>query len=114
VPDVVRHIMLEVNAINAGFNECVPARDRLVDAPVFSSVSAMFVGRRASSAPSTHPTAFNSVPAREIAAMLFRILLTQAPFHDPGPQPLPAFAAEWLAADARGEDITRWYTRGTS
>ena len=53
--------------------------------------------------------AFRDIPRRELASMLYRLALSQAPFHRPEHQPVPAFAAEWLEAETDGRDITCWY-----
>jgi predicted metal-dependent hydrolase len=52
---------------------------------------------------------FRDIPRRELAAMIFRLALSQAPFHRPEHQPIPEFAADWLDAEVHGRDITRWY-----
>lgn len=53
--------------------------------------------------------AFKGISRRDMGRMLYRLALTQAPFHRPERQPIPAFAADWLDAEADGKDITRWY-----
>ncbi len=44
-----------------------------------------------------------------MAAMLYRLALSQAPFHRPDRQPIPRFTALWYDAEDQGRDITRWY-----
>ncbi len=50
------------------------------------------------------------IPRSEIATMVWRLALSQAPFHRPERQHLPAFSAQWYEAEARGQDITHWYS----
>lgn len=52
------------------------------------------------------PTMFNSVPTGDLAKMVWRLALSQTPNHDPGEQPLPAWADTWMAEYARGTDMT--------
>jgi hypothetical protein len=54
-------------------------------------------------------TAFRGVPRPPILAMVYRLALSQAPFHGPERQPIPKFTAEWFNAESAGKDITRWY-----
>lgn len=52
------------------------------------------------------PTMFNSVPTGDLAKMVWRLALSQAPNHEPGEQPLPAWADTWMAEYARGTEMT--------
>lgn len=54
------------------------------------------------------PTMFQSVPTGELAKMAWRLALSQAPNHDPGDQPLPAWADTWMAEYERGTDMTSY------
>jgi hypothetical protein len=49
---------------------------------------------------------FNSVPTGDLAKMAWRLALSQAPNHDPDDQPLPEWAATWMAEYASGTDMT--------
>ena len=52
------------------------------------------------------PTMFASVPTGDLARMVWRLALSQAPNHDPGEQPLPDWADTWMAEYQRGTDMT--------
>ena len=42
------------------------------------------------------PTLFSDVPTRQLLSMVWRLLLSQAPHHDPADQPLPDWADTWM------------------
>jgi predicted metal-dependent hydrolase len=108
LPAIFRHL-LKVTAILAdGINEHVPAADRGIDARTLMPS----YGLRNALRRKTVPPAFADIPRSEKLLATARILMSQTPFHDPGPQPLPAFADEWFARWDRGGDVTRWYTAG--
>jgi predicted metal-dependent hydrolase len=52
------------------------------------------------------PTLFNAVPTNDLAKMAWRLALSQTPNHDPKEQPLPDWAATWMADYAGGADMT--------
>ena len=54
------------------------------------------------------PTLFGTVPTADLAKMVWRLALSQAPNHDPGEQPLPDWADTWMTEYARGTDMTRF------
>ena len=56
-------------------------------------------------------TLFNPVATRELAAMVWRLILSQTPHHDPADQPLPASADTWMRDYASGTDMTRYFGR---
>jgi len=49
--------------------------------------------------------------AREIASLLYRLLRSQTPWHRQVDEPVPPFAAEWLAAWDAGRNVAEWYAR---
>jgi predicted metal-dependent hydrolase len=57
------------------------------------------------------PTLFNAVPTSELAAMVWRLMLSQAPYHDPAEQPLPTSADEWMRDYERGADMRAYFGR---
>ena len=57
------------------------------------------------------PTLFNAVPTRELAAMVWRLVLSQTPHHDPTEQPLPPSADHWMREYDRGTDMTTYFGR---
>ena len=116
LPGVIKHLIGVMAIIADGVNAHVPETDRKVDAstllPAFGLRQALrqkmpFGGRY--SAPAT-PSAFSSVPRKEILVAAGRVLLSQTPFHDPAHEPLPEFADRWFERWERGGDVTRWYT----
>ena len=116
LPAVVKHLLSVMAIIADGVNAHVPETDRKVDArsllPAFGMRQTLrqkipFFGRVSTLAT---PTAFASVPRKEILIAAWRVLLSQTPFHDPAHEPLPEFADRWFARWERGGDVTRWYT----
>jgi len=116
LPGVVKHLMAVMAIIADGVNAHVPEADRKVDArtllPAFGLRQTLrqkmpFGARRTAS---TTPTAFSSVPRKDILVGAGRVLLSQTPFHDPAHEPLPEFAGRWFERWERGGDVTRWYT----
>jgi hypothetical protein len=53
--------------------------------------------------------AFHDVPSRELASMVWRLIKSQAPYHNPRDQPLPEWAAVWMAEYERGVDMTTFF-----
>jgi predicted metal-dependent hydrolase len=99
VPKVVRHLTAVLRMILADFAVHVPAADRgdVSDKPL-----------------SFRSPAFRSIPRREMAAMVYRLVLSQAPFHRPDRQPIPDFTLQWYGAESEGKDITQWYATATT
>ncbi len=116
LPAVVKHLLSVMAIIADGVNTHVPETDRKVDArtllPAFGMRQSLRqkipFGKRHS--PPTTPTAFSSVPRKEILIAAGRVLLSQTPFHDPAHEPLPEFADRWFERWERGGDVTHWYT----
>ncbi|WP_201797523.1 metal-dependent hydrolase [Mycobacterium avium] len=94
LPKVVRHVSALMKTIIADFDQHVPSADR-------GNVTGGQLGFRSA--------AFRDVPRRQMLAMVYRLALSQAPFHSPQRQPIPAFTAQWYDAESAGKDITRWY-----
>jgi predicted metal-dependent hydrolase len=116
LPGVVRHLMGVMRIIADGVNEHVPEPDRKVDArtllPTFGLRETLrqrlpFARRHATPA---MPSAFSTVSRKQRLIAAGRVLLSQAPFHDPAHEPLPAFADRWFAKWNSGGDVTCWYT----
>jgi hypothetical protein len=49
------------------------------------------------------------VPTRQLLAMVWRLLLSQMPHHDPADQPLPDWADTWMREYDRGVDMTTFF-----
>jgi predicted metal-dependent hydrolase len=116
LPAVVKHLLQILAIIADGVNVHVPEADRKVDArtllPVFGLRQTLRQKLPFGSKDSTAvtPTAFASVPRKEIVVAAGRVLLSQTPFHDPAHGPLPELADRWFERWDRGGDVTRWYT----
>ena len=108
LPAIFKHLIKVTTIIADGVNEHVPEAQRKLDARTLLPA----YGLRNSLRRKEFPPAFAAVPRKEKLVATARILLSQTPFHDPAPQPLPAFADEWFARWDRGGDVTRWYTAG--
>ena len=52
------------------------------------------------------PTLFQEVPTTQLAKMVWRLGLSQTPYHDPADQPLPDWADTWMGEYDRGIDMT--------
>jgi predicted metal-dependent hydrolase len=94
LPKVIKHINRLLDLTITTLATHVPMEDR---------------GNVSGKATNFRSPAFTSIPRREMASMIYRLALTQAPFHRPEHQPIPAFAADWLDAEASGTDITTLY-----
>lgn len=114
LPSVAAHMGRVLTVIVDGFNAHVPLADRRCDARVLNPFFRLahtlrallpFRGREPAL-----PDSLEGVPASERRAASWRLLRSQLPNHDPEHQPLPAFAARWLARYARGDDVARWYS----
>ena len=58
----------------------------------------------------SYPAANACIPASERRRANLRLLASQTPNHDPEHQPLPPFAAEWIARYDRGDDVSNWFS----
>ena len=55
------------------------------------------------------PIEFHAVPTAQLVKMVWRLMLSQTPHHDPADQPLPDWAAEWMRQYDRGTDMTTFF-----
>jgi predicted metal-dependent hydrolase len=102
------------------FDEVVPLEERGASAEELMSIK-LLIGefryrgpggpRRRAKHDGGTPTLFNAVPTRELAAMVWRLLLSQAPYHDPANQPLPSSADTWMRDYDRGTDMKTYFGR---
>ena len=107
----VKHVAGVVEGIAKTFDEVVPLPDRGTSAAeIFSSgfftreLKQRLLRRPAAGV----PTLFSAVPTSQLGAMLWRLALSQTPYHDPADQPLPDFADVWMREYERGTDMTRF------
>ena len=115
-----KHVVGVVEAISRGFDRHVPEEDRgglsayqammsdMALGEVRARLRPRFLGHAQSTRP---PTAFDDVPSRELVSMVGRLLTSQAPYHRPAEQPLPQWAAVWMAEYERGVDMTTFFDR---
>ena len=116
---VFRHIMQLYRDILAGFDEHVPESERRAE---YRNVSPAGVRReemlgrlpipaswrtRLGMFP---PSAFFPASNREMLTLVYRLLLSQVPYHKPAREPLPRFADTWFRSYDHGDDVTRFYT----
>lgn len=95
MPKVWSHIIALMKMVVDDFIEHVPASDR-------AGATGDSMGFRSQ--------ALQGIPRAQMATMVWRLALSQAPFHRPERQHIPTFSAEWYGAESRGKDITRWYS----
>lgn len=101
------------------FDEVIPFDERLVSAQELMSPQLLVGefkyrapgGRRRRTVEYGAPSLFHAVPTRELAAMVWRLLLSQTPHHDPAAQPLPEVADVWMRDYAAGTDMTTYVGR---
>jgi predicted metal-dependent hydrolase len=106
LPAILKHLIKVTTILAEGINKHVPEAERKLDGRTLLPT----YGLRNALRRKEFPSAFAAVPRGEKAIATARILLSQMPFHDPVPQPLPEFADQWFARWDRGGDVTRWYT----
>jgi predicted metal-dependent hydrolase len=122
VRDTFRHIGDVAADIARTMDEVVPFADRGVSARELMSTSLLVDefryrgpgGGRRRARRRHGPTLFQSVPTRELATMVWRLALSQAPNHDPRDQPLPDWAHTWMAEYERGTDMTTFAAQSCS
>ena len=113
-----KHVMLVVEAIALGFDRHVPQADRgglSAHKSMTSDVAVSELKRRlrprfiGPSRKVQPPSMFHDVPSRELVSMVWRLIASQAPYHNPTDQPLPEWAAVWMAEHERGVDMTTYF-----
>ncbi|MCK9926299.1 metal-dependent hydrolase [Frankia sp. Mgl5] len=119
------HVLGVYGDIMAGFEEHVPAQDRLVGTAGLAprrmwlreaggrlpAAGRRRAGRRGAGRPAAggpHPTAFAAVSSRDLLTTLRGLLRSQLPSHQPAHEPLPAWADTWFEAYDGGADMTRF------
>lgn len=103
-----------------GFERHVPLEDRLVETRNLVPRHAWFreIGarlplprRNPQLTASRYPSAFQAVPAGELALTFARLVRSQLPNHRPADEPVPRWADTWLQAYERGLDMTQFEGR---
>lgn len=117
VASTFRHVGELAANIARTFDEVIPFEERGASAEELMSIK-LLVGEFKYRGPSgvkrrvregNPTTLFNPVPTRELAAMVWRLVLSQTPHHDPADQPLPASAETWMREYDRGTDMTTYF-----
>jgi predicted metal-dependent hydrolase len=110
-PQVFGHVGRVYNLVLAGFEEHVPLDDRLIPTSAVSP-SGLYLSELSDRLPFRSRGPYRSmlrrVRGRELWTMLWRELLAQTPRHDPGNEPLPAWADQWHRAYDAGADVTTY------
>jgi predicted metal-dependent hydrolase len=124
IKSTFKHVGDLSTMIAKAFDDVIPFEERGASAEELMSIK-LLVGefeyrgpggarRRAAKHSGSTPTLFNAVPTRELAAMVWRLLLSQAPYHDPADQPLPSSADTWMRDYERGTDMKTYFGRPPS
>jgi predicted metal-dependent hydrolase len=110
-----RHIAALAQSVADTFDEVVPFEDRGASTRKLMSKDLMTrelkyrmpwrQGRRRDGAPSI----FQDVPSSQLVKMVWRLWLSQTPYHDPAAQPLPDWADTWMREYERGTDMTTFF-----
>lgn len=111
------HVGMIAAAIAKTFDEVVPFGDRGASAQELLSISLLFDdikcrvpgGGRRRARRAGPPTMFHAVPTTQLVTMLWRLMLSQTPKHDPADQPLPDWADTWMREYDRGTDMTTFF-----
>ncbi len=111
------HVNRVMMGIVRGFDQHVPLADRGGVTAVEALTSGLFAGELKRRLPFVRtfvgaegmPSVFHAVPAASIAKMMWRLVLSQTPQHDPADQPLPDWAQLWMEEYERGTDMTAFF-----
>jgi hypothetical protein len=122
IRDTFSHVGAVSESIAKVFDEVVPFEDRGASAQELLSISLLYGeftfrgpgGRRRRARRGGPPTLFSDIPTRQLFAMVWRLLLSQAPHHDPADQPLPDWADTWMREYEQGSDMTKFYPRSVT
>lgn len=120
IRETFRHIGETVAAIARNIDEVVPVDDRIVSAEELMSAALLVdefkfrgPGARRRKARRAGPTTlFGAVPTSDLVRMVWRLALSQMPYHDPADQPLPEWADTWMDEYSSGTDMTSFSTGG--
>lgn len=110
-----RHVSTLARAVAETFDRVVPFEDRGASTRELMSKGLMtrelryrLPGgrRRRGDGP---PSIFQGVPSSQLVKMVWRLWLSQTPYHDPADQPLPDWADTWMREYDRGTDMTTFF-----
>jgi predicted metal-dependent hydrolase len=111
------HITALARAVAATFDRVVPFHDRGASTQALMSRGLMTRelkyrlpgGRRRRARSDGPPSIFQDVPSGQLAKMVWRLWLSQTPYHNPADQPLPDWADTWMREYDRGTDMTNFF-----
>jgi hypothetical protein len=107
-----RHVCAMAEKVTNTFDEVVPFEDRggsareVLSNLLYEEFKYRTPGGRRRRARDGPPTLFHAVPTSQLAKMVWRLWLSQTPYHDPTDQPLPDWADTWMGEYDRGTDMT--------
>lgn len=110
-PAVLRHVIQTYFEIIDSFSACVPGVHEAL-----AAVSEDETGNRISRLLSKglgggrRSSLYAVASTRELLTTVYRLALSQAPWHTPQHEPLPAFAGRWLSAYQAGRDLHLYYS----
>jgi hypothetical protein len=111
-----RHIGMLSERVAKAFDETIPFEDRGASALELMSNTLLLnefkyriLGGARRARRSGPPSLFHAVPTRQLASMVWRLVLSQTPHHDPADQPLPAWIDTWMREYDRGTDMTAFF-----
>jgi predicted metal-dependent hydrolase len=111
-PRTLGHVARTYGLVLAGIDRHVPLEDRGLPTSAVSPMGLWLneVRTRLPVLRRRHPgpSMLAHVPGRELGSMLRRLALSQTPRHDPGAEPLPAWAGDWHDAFDHGDDVTTY------
>ena len=110
-----RHVGALAQTVAETFDRVIPFEDRGASARELMSSGLMTREfkyrtpggrRRRGNGP---PSIFQAVPTIQLVKMVWRLTLSQTPYHDPADQPLPEWADTWMREYDRGTDMTTFF-----
>jgi hypothetical protein len=107
-----RHVGRLAESVAKTFDRVIPFEDRGMSAEsqmsnlLFDEFQYRVPGGRRRARRSGPPTLFHAVPTSQLVTMVWRLALSQTPYHDPADQPLPGWADTWMREYDRGVDMT--------
>ncbi len=115
LPGVISHVGEIISIIASGFEQHVPKDSggeycRLLPKG-FSYRAIRHSLAAARQVNKSRLSTYSGVPRRELTSMMFGLLRSQGPRHNPEQENLPVFASRWLAKyDDNPNIATRWYS----
>jgi predicted metal-dependent hydrolase len=117
VSSTFKHVGDMAEQIARTFDEVIPFDERGASAQALMSIELLVGdfkyrgpgGARRRARAGGPPALFSAVPTGDLATMVWRLLLSQTPHHDPADQPLPSSADTWMREYEKGTDMTTYF-----